>query len=76
MSIIRFRFFMETVKNRKKSLQEFKKEFKEIDATIIYNSPNYKVWIGNYKTRIEVEKMFLEIKKKYPNALIMKPSLN
>jgi len=60
----------------KKSLQEFKKEFKEIDATIIYNSPNYKVWIGNYKTRIEVEKMFLEIKKKYPNALIMKPSLN
>jgi hypothetical protein len=60
----------------KKKLQEFKKEFKDVDATIIYNSPNYKVWIGNYKTRIEVEKMFLEIKKKYPNALIMKPNAN
>ena len=31
----------------KKKLQEFKREFKDLDGTIIFNSPNYKVWIGN-----------------------------
>lgn len=58
----------------KKKLQEFKKEFKDLDGTIIFNSPNYKVWIGNFKTRIEVERAMLDIKKKYPTALIIKPS--
>ena len=34
----------------------------------------HKVWVGNFETRIEVEKAMLEIKKKYPTALIIKPS--
>ncbi len=58
----------------KKKLLESKKEFKDLDGTIIFNSPNYKVWIGNFKTRIEVERAMLDIKKKYPTALIIKPS--
>ena len=58
----------------KRKLQEFKKEFKDLDGTIIFNSPNYKVWIGNFKTRIEVERAMVDIKKKYPTALIIKPS--
>ena len=58
----------------KKKLQEFKREFKDLDGTIIFNSPNYKVWIGNFKTRIEVERAMVDIKKKHPTALIIKPS--
>jgi hypothetical protein len=58
----------------KKKLQEFKRDFKDLDGTLIFNSPNYKVWIGNFKSRIEVERLFLEVKKKYPAALIIKPS--
>ena len=58
----------------KKKLQEFKKEFKDIDGTIVYSNPSYKVWVGNYTTRIEVEKVILELKKKYPTALIIKPN--
>ena len=58
----------------KKKLQEFKREFKDLDGTIIFNSPNYKVWVGNFKTRIEVERAMVDIKKKYPTALIIKPS--
>ena len=58
----------------KKKLQEFKKEFKDLDGTIVFNSPNYKVWIGNFKTRIEVEQAIVEIRKKYPTSLIIKPS--
>ena len=58
----------------KKKLQEFKREFKEIDGTIVYSNPSYKVWVGNYPSRIEVEKVILELKKKYPTALIIKPN--
>ena len=56
----------------KKKLQEFKTEFKDLDVTIVYTNPNYKVWIGNFETRIEVEKVMIDIKKKYPTALIIK----
>ena len=33
----------------KKTLNEFRQEFKDIDATIVFNTPNYKVWVGNFK---------------------------
>ena len=58
----------------KKKLQEFKKDFKEIDGTIVYSNPNYKVWVGNFGTRIEVEKALIELKKKYPTSLVIKPN--
>ena len=58
----------------RKKLDEFKGYFKEIDGTMIYNNPNFKVWVGSYKTRIEAEKALLEIKKKYPTALLIKPN--
>jgi hypothetical protein len=60
--------------NAKKTLAEFKQEFKDIDATIVFNTPNYKVWIGNFKTRIEAERTFADIKNRYKNMLLIKPS--
>lgn len=57
-----------------KSLNEFKSAFKEIDGTIVYNNPTFKVWVGSFKTRIEAENALLEIKKKYPLALLIKPN--
>ena len=58
----------------KKTLNEFRQEFKDIDATIVFNTPNYKVWVGNFKTRIEAEKNLVNIKNKYKNVLLIKPS--
>lgn len=59
--------------NAKKMLQDFKKEFKTLDGTIVFNTPTYKVWIGNFKTKIEAERNLADLKKKYPNALLIKP---
>mgnify|MGYP000938792213 FL=1 len=58
----------------KKTLNEFRQEFAAIDATIIFNTPNYKVWVGNFKTRIEAEKTLSEINNRYKNVLLIKPS--
>ena len=60
--------------NAKKTLTEFKQEFKDIDATIVFNTPNYKVWVGSFKTRIEAERNLLNIKDRYKNVLLIKPS--
>jgi hypothetical protein len=58
----------------KKILIQFKKENKDYDATIVFSTPIYKVWIGNFKSRIEAERNLNLIKKKYPNAIIIKPN--
>ena len=58
----------------RKTLSDFKREFRTLDGTIVFQSPTYKVWIGNFKTKIEAEKNLMEIKKKYPYALLIKPN--
>ncbi len=66
-------FYGENDKARK-TLSDFKREFKTIDGTIVFESPTYKVWVGNYTSRMEAEKSLMEIKKKYPYALLIKPN--
>lgn len=58
----------------KKTLNEFKQEFKNIDGTILFNTPNYKVWVGNFRTRMEAERNLIDIKKKYKNVFLIKPT--
>ncbi|MBP4136529.1 MULTISPECIES: SPOR domain-containing protein [Flavobacterium] len=58
----------------KKTLADFKREFSDIDGTIIFNTPNYKVMVGNFKTRIEAERNLIEIKKRYKSVFLLKPS--
>jgi uncharacterized protein YxjI len=60
--------------NAKKNLSEFKKDFKNLDATIVFATPSYKVWAGNFKTRIDAERLLVEVKKKYPNAFLIRPN--
>lgn len=57
----------------KKTLNSFKNNFKNFDATIVFNTPTYKVLAGNFKTRIEAERNLIFVRKTYKNALIIKP---
>jgi len=58
----------------KKTLNEFRLEFTTLDATIVFNTPNYKVWVGNFRTRIEAERHLVDIKERYKNVLLIKPN--
>lgn len=42
-------------------------------ASIEYETPNYKVWVGSYGSRIEADRALLEIQKLFPAAFILKP---
>jgi hypothetical protein len=58
----------------KNTLIEFKKANPSYDVTIVFSTPEYKVWVGNYKSRIEATRNLEIIKKNYPKAILIKPS--
>jgi hypothetical protein len=60
--------------NAKKSLNLFRQEFADIDATIVFNTPNYKVWVGGFRTRIGAEKALSEIGTRFKNVILIKPN--
>jgi len=58
----------------RKTLTDFKRSFPDTDATIVFSSPNYKVQVGNYKSKIEADRNRLVIREKFIDALVVKPS--
>ncbi|SHF84167.1 SPOR domain-containing protein [Flavobacterium defluvii] len=69
----RIQIFSGKSEDAKKTLSDFKREYTNIDGTIIFNTPNYKVIVGNFKTRIEAEKNLADIRKKYKSVFLLKP---
>jgi hypothetical protein len=57
--------------------EEIKKDYDSknyaYDATIKYETPNYKVWVGMFRTKFYADKAYEEIKRDYPSALVFKP---
>jgi len=45
----------------------------EWPVEIVWNTPNYKVWVGNFATRLEADRALVKIKKNYMNAIIFQP---
>lgn len=54
--------------NRARSL--FLSKYPEIGADLTYDAPDYKVYVGDCRTRSEVLKLFSQIKRDFPYAFI------
>lgn len=54
----------------------FLNSYGEWPVEIVWNTPNYKVWVGNFATRLEADRALAKIKKKYMNAIIFQPKLD
>lgn len=54
-------------------LRKYKGSYSNWPASIEYETPNYKVWAGNFATRIEAERALIEIQKSFSGAFILKP---
>ena len=51
----------------------FRKSFSDWSTRMEYETPNYKIWIGNFKTRLEADRALIRVKRKFNNAFIFKP---
>jgi hypothetical protein len=53
--------------------KEFSSSFGDWNPSMQYETPNFKIWAGNFRTRLESDRALKKIKKKFPNAFIFKP---
>mgnify|MGYP001416991612 FL=1 len=59
----------------KEILDEFKTNYPEWKASMIFETPNYKVQVGDFKNYYVSISKLNEIKKKYPAAFLLKLKL-
>lgn len=48
-------------------------DFPDWYSKIEFESPTYRVRLGRFKTKLEAERKYLEVRKKYPDAMLLKP---
>ena len=48
-------------------------DFPELPSRIDFDSPTYRVRVGRFKTKLEAERKFNEVRIKYPDAMLLKP---
>jgi cell division protein FtsN len=53
--------------------EQVKIDFKDLPSKIIFDSPTYRVQIGQFRTKLEAERKFNEVRMKYPESIILKP---
>ena len=53
--------------------EEFSSSFGSWYPSMQYETPNFKIWAGNFRTRLEADRALKKIKRKFPHAFIFKP---
>lgn len=53
-------------------LGRFYAKFPNTATHKVYESPEYKVRVGQYRTKLEAERALILIRKEFPNAIIVK----
>ncbi|MEO0900455.1 MAG: SPOR domain-containing protein [Bacteroidota bacterium] len=48
-------------------------DFPDWYSKIEFESPTYRVRLGKFRTQLEAERKYLEVRKKYPDAMLLKP---
>ena len=56
-------------------MKEYIEIFNDTSANIIYETPNYKVWVGDFYTQLEADGKLRDIRKKYRSAFIFRPEI-
>ena len=49
--------------------------YEEWPVDIVWSTPNYKVWVGNFATQLEADRALQKIKKNYMYAFPFQPKL-
>jgi len=54
----------------------FLNTYDEWPVEIVWSTPNYKVWVGNFATKLETDRALQKIKKDYAYAFPFQPKLD
>ncbi|MBT8257037.1 MAG: SPOR domain-containing protein [Bacteroidia bacterium] len=53
--------------------RKFEESYSGWSISMEYETPNYKIWVGNFRTRLEADRALLRVKRKFANAFIFRP---
>lgn len=70
---IRIQIFSGERLEAESTLKDFKSDFPEQTVEMKYETPNYKIWVGKFKTRLEADRELRVVKKSYPAAFRIIP---
>lgn len=59
----------------RKVQSDFIKQYPDTPSYLIFQSPNFKIRVGDFRTKLEAEKFLLEIKASFENAFIVKDDI-
>ncbi len=57
----------------KERRNEYEKTNAKWPASIQYETPNYKLWVGNFDSRLDADRALLKLRKDFPSAFVLKP---
>ncbi len=73
-SSYKIQLFYGNLNEAHKVLGKFKTTYGDMwSSKIKFETPNYKVWVGNYRNRLEADRALMRIQTKFPSAFIFKP---
>ena len=55
------------------ALDNFKTDFPEPTVEMTYETPNYKIWVGKFRTQLEADRGLRLVRTRFPNAFLVKP---
>jgi len=58
------------------SKAEFSEKYVDMPVYFTFNEPDYRVRIGDFRTRLEAEKFLVKISREYPGAWVIQDNIN
>lgn len=72
-SVFKIQVFSGTIHDAKKVKNDYDQLDLDFSSMIFYESPNYKVWVGSFRTKLDADRAFLELKNDFPHAFVFQP---
>ena len=60
-------------RNAEAKLIQFNLDFPEISTVMVYETPNYKIWSGDFRTQLEADRALIKVRKTYKEAFSFRP---
>ena len=55
---------------------EFMENYSDWPTSIEFETPNFKIWVGDFRNRLDADRALIRIKKTFINAFIFQPKKN
>jgi len=52
---------------------EFNETYSDWPSSIEFETPNFKIWVGDFRNRLDADRALIRIKKTFINAFIFQP---